>query len=102
LDISIIKKSVENKKWRITNHALKRCDERNLDVEELIAILTEGEIIEDYPDDPRGPSCLILCNTYEKNFLHVVCGIDRDGWLVIITAYHPEEPKWIDERTRRR
>jgi hypothetical protein len=64
--------------------------------------MLEGEILEDYPGDPRGPSCLVLCRLPDESFVHVICGMGTDGWLVIITAYKPEEPKWLDERTRRK
>ena len=45
-----------------------------------------GEIIEYYPQDKYGPSCLI-CGITEKNrFLHVLCSL-KPVW--IITSYDP-------------
>lgn len=73
-----------------------------MDVADLVSGLAYGEVLEDYPDDPRGPSCLVLIRVPDRSFLHVACGMDNDGWLVIITLYRPEEPKWIDERTRKK
>ena len=102
MDIVHIRNCIENGKWRLSYHVLQRCDERDLDAFDLAESVAKGEILEDYPDDPRGPSCLLLCRLPDESFLHVVCGLDDSGWLVIITAYKPEEPKWIDERTRRR
>jgi len=102
VDIAYIRARVAEGRWRISYHAVQRCDERDLDVADLVAHLSDGEILEDYPDDPRGPSCLVLCKLPTVEFLHVVCGKDEKDWLVIITVYRPEEPKWVDERTRRR
>lgn len=102
MDITQIVNCIVEGKWRISYHALQRCDERDLNAADLVTSLAEGEILEDYPDDLRGHSCLVLCKFRDREFLHVVCGMDEDGYLVIITAYHPDEPKWIDERTRRR
>ncbi|MEW6771946.1 MAG: DUF4258 domain-containing protein [Bacillota bacterium] len=102
MDIVQIRECIREGKWRLSYHVLQRCDERGLEAADLAASVMEGDILEDYPDDPRGPSCLMLCRLSDGSFLHVVCGLDNDGWLVLITAYRPEEPKWIDEKTRRR
>lgn len=61
--------------------------------------LLNGELLEDYPNDPRGESCLIL-SYIESKPIHSVCGL-HEGSTVFITAYWPGPPKWIDERTRR-
>lgn len=46
-------------------------------IEEAIA---NGAIIEDYPGDPRGPSCLILGHSGQQP-VHVVCGrLESDEW----------------------
>ncbi|GGB46912.1 hypothetical protein GCM10011409_25540 [Lentibacillus populi] len=89
LDIlKTIKKNIITGKWWFSAHALKKCDEREIDIEKLVISLIEGEIIEDYPDDPRGHSCLIL--SYIKNqSVHTVCAI-KDGSAIFITAYYPE------------
>lgn len=60
------------------------------------------EIIEEYPNDPRGESCLVLGFTNEKRPIHVVCGKNRSGHLILITIYTPEMPKWKDPYTRNR
>lgn len=97
-----IRKCLKEGKWRISYHAIKRCDTRGIALEDLLAAIAGGEVIEEYPSDPRGASCLVLGKTSGGKPLHVVCGFNREGWAVIITAYYPGEPKWIDERTRRR
>lgn len=58
-----------------------------------------GEMIEDFPDDPRGHSCLVLGWTGGKP-VHVVCGMTEDE-AVFITVYVPDPAKWIDSRVRR-
>jgi hypothetical protein len=45
-----------------------------------------GTLIESYPNDPRGPSCLILGHPLEGRPLHVVCGKLDEDELLIITA----------------
>jgi hypothetical protein len=52
-----------------------------------------GEIIEDYPDDTRGHSCLILGKGDGGRPIHIVCSPKND-FLAIITAYIPTADEW--------
>lgn len=85
----------------MTAHARTRAGQRKIKDEEVVGALVSGEILEDYPDDPRGPSALILGYTEDGRPLHAVCAFDPSGTLLIITVYEPAPPKWADERTRR-
>ena len=63
-------------------------------------IIEEGEIIEDYPEDTRGHSCLILGRGRDGRPIHIVC-TPKDEYLAVITAYIPDEAQWSkDFRTR--
>lgn len=63
-------------------------------------VIEEGEIIEDYPEDTRGRSCLILGSTRNGRPIHIVCA-PKDEYLAIITAYIPDEAQWSkDYRAR--
>jgi len=63
-------------------------------------VLEEGEIIEDYPEDIRGHSCLMLGKSADGRPIHVVCA-PKDEYLAVITAYIPDEAQWSkDFRTR--
>jgi len=62
--------------------------------------LLNGGIIEDYPDDPRGHSCLICGKTESGKFLHIVCGCLYD-LVWIITVYEPDPEEWMDPLHRR-
>ncbi len=68
--------------------------------DEVRRALDRGEVIEEYPDDPRGPSCLMLGHGDNGRPIHVVCAPKPD-FLAIITAYLPEPAEWSkDFRTR--
>jgi hypothetical protein len=65
-------------------------------------VIEQGEIIEDYPDDPRGHSCLMLGFGENGRPIHVLCS-PKDDFLAIITAYLPDKDEWEDNfRLRRR
>ncbi len=66
--------------------------DRMISPAEVEIAVYQGEIIEYYPDDPRGESCLIL-HTSDKRSLHVVCAPKTD-YLAIITAYIPHPEQW--------
>ena len=95
-----IRAEIERQSYEISLHA---DDERladRLTVGQLEFALSDGKIIEDYPDDPRGESCLTLGFTPEGKPVHVVCGRNRSGHLILITVYIPTMPKWRDPYMR--
>ena len=60
---------------------------------EIRSVIEHGEVIENYMEDTRGKSCLILGYGESKRPLHVVCA-PKEDYLAIITAYLPEEAEW--------
>jgi hypothetical protein len=84
-------------------HALNQMNlpERMISTEEVRAVIFQGQVIENYPDDARGHSCLILGSGVGDRPIHVVCAPKLD-YLAIITAYLPSPSQWeTDWRTRR-
>ena len=60
----------------------------------------DPEIVENYPCDSRGASCLILGVNGHGNQIHSVVGYKYDKKR-IITAYYPDD-RFLDGRERRR
>ncbi len=63
VDLHLIREVVRNGNYQYAEHAVKRMTERfisRLDVEQAVS---QGEIIEDYPNDKYGPSCLVVGKT---------------------------------------
>jgi len=56
-------------------------------------VVEKGTVIEEYPDDVRGHSCLLLGYGANQRPIHVVCAPKAD-YLAIITAYLPDPDKW--------
>jgi Domain of unknown function (DUF4258) len=67
------------------------------DVEQ--AIFT-GDVIEDYPEDTRGHSCLILGYGQDHRPIHVVCA-PKDEYLAVITTYIPNLTQWTPDFRQR-
>lgn len=85
-----LKKAVKNGRLQWQRHALERMLEREISRNDVKEVLSEGEIIENYPDDHPFPSILVLGFLNEKP-LHVVIGMDKEeNWCYVITAYRPD------------
>lgn len=84
-------------------HAVRQMShsDRMITPAEVEHIVISGEVIEDYPQDPRGPSCLLLGVGEGGRLLHVVCS-PKDDYLAIITAYVPDPEQWSADVRRRR
>jgi uncharacterized protein DUF4258 len=87
----------------VSRHAVLELEEDGLDLDALLMETCSGEVIEDYPTDPRGPSCLV-CSVLEPGvWVHTVWGWDAVGEIaVLITAYRPTQEKWNEDfKTRK-
>jgi hypothetical protein len=84
-------------------HALRQMNrpERMIGTGEVRMVVETGEVIEDYPDDARGHSCLMLGYGESDRPIHVVCARKPD-YLAIITAYIPDEREWAEDFTQRK
>lgn len=99
----MIKQSAK-KKIIYTIHALDEMnkEEEMITTEEVRHVILNGEIIEDYPEDKRGHSCLMFGVSNNKRPVHVACA-PKEKYLGIITAYIPSLEKWeTDFKTRRK
>jgi predicted SprT family Zn-dependent metalloprotease len=73
--------------------------ERLISTGEVEDVVLHGDILEDYPDDVRGHSCLLMGTPLGRP-VHVVCS-PRAEYLAIIAAYLPDLAKWSPDFRRR-
>ncbi len=85
-----------------SQHAIRRMFERGIFPRDVRAVLTNGEVIADYPDDKPFPSKLMLGFVNDRP-IHVVVAVDSAAdRCEIITTYIPDPEKWeTDFRMRR-
>ena len=83
------------KKILFLPHAIRQMSrlDRMITGQDVRRVVQRGEIIEDYPEDVRGHSCLLLGMDVEGRPIHVVCS-PKPEFLAIITAYTPEPKEW--------
>ena len=79
-------------------HAIRQMSrpDRMITPAEVRGILETGDLIEDYPEDARGHSALLLGQGNGGRALHVVCS-PKDEYLAIITTYLPESKEWSED-----
>ena len=82
------------KKILFLPHAIKQMSrpDRMISTEEIRDAVFNGEIIEQYPNDERGESCLVF-HLKDKRVIHVVCS-PKTEYLAIISAYIPSLDQW--------
>ena len=101
MNIDWIRKKVSDDQYEFSSHADDERQADKISVLEVEKALLQGEILESYPEDPRGPSCLILGYGDEGYPMHIVCAKTPSDKMRIITVYIPSLPKWFNPRTRR-
>ena len=99
--IDQIRARIQADQFEFSQHAVDNSILRHITVQEVREALAQGEIIEDYPDDKYGPSCLVLGFTRSGRPLHIQCSDPSRPLVKIITLYQPDPNKWIEYRRRR-
>ncbi len=100
--IEELRAKVGSGQFEYTQHAADQSILRHITVEEVRQVMATGEIIEEYPNDKYGPSCLVLGFTKVGRPIHVQCSAPSRPVLKIITLYEPEPNQWVNFRARRR
>ena len=99
--IEEIRNKIVQNQFEFSQHALNQSILRQISVQALREAIANGEIIEDYPDDKYGPSCLIVGFTVAARPLHVQCSYPSRPLVKIITLYEPNPELWINFKVRR-
>lgn len=99
--IDELRSKIAANQFEFTKHALDQSILRGITVQELREAIATGEVIEDYPEDKYGPSCLVFGLTKSNRAVHIQCSHPSRELVKIITLYRPDPEKWIDYKVRR-
>lgn len=92
---------IQNGLCEYSQHAVDQSVVRIISTKEVQEAIEHGKIIENYPDDKYGPSCLIYGKTNEGRPIHVQCSYPSRPLVKIITVYEPDPALWINFEIRR-
>ena len=102
MQIEEIRRLMLDKRYEISLHAERERRYEEIEIDDIKHAIEFGEVLENYSDDLRGQSCLVLGYDKDERPIHIVCGMLSTGVVRIITVYIPSSPKWIGTRTRRK
>ena len=93
IDIKDIQKDIKNENYFFSKHGDEERKNDNLTIYEVEEAILNGRILENYQDDKRGESCLVVGFTQLGKPIHIVCARSGDS-TIIITVYIPSSPKF--------
>lgn len=99
--IDEIRAKIAAGQFEFSKHAVDQSILRHVTIQEVREVFAVGEIIEDYPRDKYGPSCLVLGFTMAERPLHIQCSYPARPIVKIITLYEPGPTAWIDFKQRK-
>jgi hypothetical protein len=99
--IDEIREKISTGQFEFSKHAVDQSILRRVTLQDIREAIAGGEIIEDYPNDKYGPSCLILGYTQARRPLHVQCSYPSRPLVKIVTLYEPDARLWVDFKVRK-
>lgn len=100
--IKDIQSKVQQGQFEFSKHAVDQSILRRISVKEMREAIASSQVIEDYPDDKYGPSCLVFGLTETNRPLHIQCSHPSRPLIKIITLYKPGPDEWVDFKVRRK
>lgn len=99
--IEEIRRKIRRQEYEYSLHAADQSILRHIARREVEEAFESGTVIEVYPSDKYGASCLVLGYTKGGRPLHVQCTNPVRFRIRIITVYEPDPAEWIEFKKRR-
>lgn len=96
MDIEDIKRKVGEGKYAVSFTHTEKLRLRRIKTGDIEQAVKSGNIIENYPNDPRGPSCLVLGRIGDRA-LHILFARLEAEEILVVTAYEPDPEEWEND-----
>ena len=93
MDIEALRRKIAQGKYAVAFTHTEKLRQRRIGARDIEHAVRSGSIIEEYPNDPRGPSCLLL-GWADQRPLHVLLGRLEADEVLVITVYEPDQSEW--------
>lgn len=102
--LSAVISLVARRDVRISSHGYDELAADGIFVREVISGVADAQLVEDYPDYPKGPCVLVLQIDRGGMPVHVIWGIPKGAAApaVLVTAYRPDRKLWAPGFLRRK
>lgn len=90
---------VRESRYALSEHAMRNVMTGQFNVADIERVLVSGCVIEEHRHERRGVSYLV-CAAAHDSPLHALCAPASDGSLLVVFAYIPAPPLWLDTRHR--
>jgi hypothetical protein len=89
---------------RISEHGYDELAEDGIMATDVVRGLAKADVVEEYPDYPKGPCLLVRQQDENSQVIHAVWGIPagHTSPAVLVTAYRPDPKRWSDDFLRRK
>jgi hypothetical protein len=102
LIIEDIQLKITNDQFELSENAVEQLNSRQIGLNEIIEAISNGQIIEDYPNDNDEPSYLICGLTSSGRAIHVLCSYPSSPLIEIMAVYEPDPQEWNSDFTIRK
>jgi len=97
-----IRRKFVEEQFEFSKHAVDQSILRQVRVQEIREAIANGQVIEDYPEDKYGASCLVCGFTKVQRPIHIQCSYPSRILIKVITVYEPDPQRWNGDFTQRR
>ena len=89
---------------RISEHGYDELAADGIFARQAIEGISNADLVEDYPNYPKGVCVLVRQTVNDGRYIHVVWGIPKGKTepAVLITAYRPDPDLWENDFLRRK
>jgi hypothetical protein len=90
---------VQQGEVKVSDHGYDELAEDGIFARDVIRGLPRAELLEDYPQFPKGPCILVLERDRDGLPLHAVWGIPKGevSPAVLVTVYRPNPKRWTED-----
>jgi hypothetical protein len=95
---------VQRGEVNVSDHGYEEMSDEDILARDVLAGVSEGVVVEDYPEYHKGPCVLVLQRDLSQQPIHVVWGIPKglSSPAVVVTAYRPNPDLWSNDFMRRK